>query len=97
MVTEVQIVKRAKVRRAKLYYLRDRVGARANRLKVQKEEQTPVAVAAKATEATPEAEQKSSAKAAKATEQTAQEPASPKADTSAKESNSKKPASDKAS
>lgn len=37
LVPKVEIIKRAKVRRAKLYYLRDRVGAKANRLKVKEE------------------------------------------------------------
>tara|TARA_B100001094_G_C17661207_1_gene544323 strand:+ start:207 stop:569 length:363 start_codon:yes stop_codon:yes gene_type:complete len=37
LVPKVEIVKRAKVRRAKLYYLRDRVGAKANRLKVKED------------------------------------------------------------
>ena len=35
LVEKVDIVKRSKVRQAKLYYLRDRVGAKANRLKVK--------------------------------------------------------------
>ena len=35
LVPKVEVLKRAKVRRAKLYYLRDRVGAKANRLKVK--------------------------------------------------------------
>ena len=39
LVPKVDIVKRAKVRRSKLYYLRDRVGAKANRLKVKEENQ----------------------------------------------------------
>lgn len=37
LVPKVEILKRAKVRKAKLYYLRDRVGAKANRLKVKEE------------------------------------------------------------
>ena len=35
LVPKIEIVKRSKVRRAKLYYLRKRIGARANRLKVK--------------------------------------------------------------
>ncbi|MAQ63896.1 MAG: 50S ribosomal protein L19 [Rickettsiales bacterium] len=35
LVPKVDILKEAKIRRAKLYYLRDRVGAKANRLKVK--------------------------------------------------------------
>ena len=35
LLPEVEIVKRSVVRRAKLYYLRDRIGAKANRLKVK--------------------------------------------------------------
>ena len=35
LVPKVEILKRANVRRAKLYYLRERVGAKANRLKVK--------------------------------------------------------------
>ena len=37
LVPKVEILQRSKVRRAKLYYLRDRVGAKANRLKVKEE------------------------------------------------------------
>jgi large subunit ribosomal protein L19 len=37
LVEKVEIIQRAKVRRAKLYYLRDKVGAKNNRLKVRKE------------------------------------------------------------
>ncbi|RAP31279.1 50S ribosomal protein L19 [Candidatus Marinamargulisbacteria bacterium SCGC AG-343-D04] len=33
LVSKVEIVKRSKVRRSKLYYLRDKIGAKANRLK----------------------------------------------------------------
>ena len=33
LVSDVKVVQRSSVRRAKLYYLRDRVGAKANRLK----------------------------------------------------------------
>jgi len=35
LVVDVEIIQRSKVRRSKLYYLRDRVGAKANRLKVK--------------------------------------------------------------
>ncbi len=35
LVVDVEIIQRSSVRRAKLYYLRDRVGAKANRLKVK--------------------------------------------------------------
>ena len=35
LVPKVEIIQQSKVRRAKLYYLRDRVGAKANRLKVK--------------------------------------------------------------
>lgn len=35
LVPKVEIVKRSKVRRAKLYYLRKRIGAKATRLKVK--------------------------------------------------------------
>ena len=35
LVKEIEISQRSKVRRSKLYYLRDRVGAKANRLKVR--------------------------------------------------------------
>lgn len=34
LVTKIEVTQRSKVRRAKLYYLRKRVGAKANRLKV---------------------------------------------------------------
>ena len=34
LVTKIDVTQRSKVRRAKLYYLRKRVGAKANRLKV---------------------------------------------------------------
>ncbi len=37
LVPKVEVIKRAKVRRAKLYYLRDRVGAKANRLKIKED------------------------------------------------------------
>ena len=37
LLEKVVIKKRAKVRRAKLYYLRDRIGSKANRLKVRQE------------------------------------------------------------
>ena len=37
LVPKVEILKRSKIRRAKLYYLRDRVGAKANRLKVKED------------------------------------------------------------
>ena len=52
LVPEIKIIKRAKVRRAKLYYLRDRVGARANRLAVRKtvEQTEPKNVSAKPVE-----------------------------------------------
>ena len=36
LVTDVKRIQRSKVRRAKLYYLRDRVGSKANRLKAIK-------------------------------------------------------------
>jgi large subunit ribosomal protein L19 len=36
LLTDIEIIQRSKVRRSKLYYLRDRVGAKANRLKVKK-------------------------------------------------------------
>jgi len=39
LVLKVEVIKKASVRRAKLYYLRDRVGAKANRLKVKVEKQ----------------------------------------------------------
>ena len=35
LVVDVEIIQRSKVRRSKLYYLRDRIGAKANRLKVK--------------------------------------------------------------
>ncbi len=35
LVTEIKVLKRGKVRRAKLFYLRGRVGAKANRLKTK--------------------------------------------------------------
>ena len=35
LVPKIEIIQQAKIRRAKLYYLRDRVGAKANRLKVK--------------------------------------------------------------
>lgn len=35
LVPEIKTLKKSKVRRAKLYYLRDRVGAKANRLKAR--------------------------------------------------------------
>ena len=35
LVSKIDILQRAKVRRKKLYYLRDRVGIKANRLKVK--------------------------------------------------------------
>ena len=35
LVPEVRVLQRSVVRRAKLYFLRDRVGAKANRLKVK--------------------------------------------------------------
>ncbi|MAH81266.1 MAG: 50S ribosomal protein L19 [Rickettsiales bacterium] len=35
LVVKVEIIQRSKVRRSKLYYLRDRVGSKANRLKVK--------------------------------------------------------------
>ena len=38
LVPTVEVIKRARVRRAKLYYLRDRVGAKANRLKVREDD-----------------------------------------------------------
>jgi large subunit ribosomal protein L19 len=34
-ITEITILREGKVRRAKLYYLRDRVGAKANRIKAK--------------------------------------------------------------
>ncbi len=36
LVTEIKVIKQAIVRRAKLYYLRGRIGAKANRLKAKK-------------------------------------------------------------
>jgi large subunit ribosomal protein L19 len=33
LLSDIKIIQRSKVRRAKLYYLRDRIGAKANRLK----------------------------------------------------------------
>ncbi|RAP36468.1 50S ribosomal protein L19 [Candidatus Marinamargulisbacteria bacterium SCGC AAA071-K20] len=35
LLPEIVTIKRSKVRRAKLYYLRDRIGAKANRLKAR--------------------------------------------------------------
>ena len=35
LVVDVEIIQQSKVRRSKLYYLRDRVGAKANRLKLK--------------------------------------------------------------
>lgn len=35
LVVDVEVLQRSKVRRARLYYLRDRVGSKANRLKVK--------------------------------------------------------------
>ena len=35
LITDIEIVQRCKVRRSRLYYLRDRVGAKANRLKAK--------------------------------------------------------------
>ena len=35
LVPKVEIIKRSKVRRAKLYYLRDRIGSKATRLKAR--------------------------------------------------------------
>lgn len=37
LLPKIEILKRSKVRRAKLYYLREKVGAKANRLKVREE------------------------------------------------------------
>ena len=37
LVPKVEVVQESKVRRSKLYYLRKRVGAKANRLKVKQE------------------------------------------------------------
>jgi len=37
LVEKVEIIQKAKVRRSKLYYLRSRIGAKSNRLKVRKE------------------------------------------------------------
>ncbi len=37
LVADIKLIQRSKVRRAKLYYLRHRVGAKANRLKKREE------------------------------------------------------------
>ena len=42
LVPKIEILQRSKVRRAKLYYLRDRIGAKANRLKVKEETESNV-------------------------------------------------------
>tara|TARA_B100001989_G_scaffold112887_1_gene79178 strand:- start:1284 stop:1871 length:588 start_codon:yes stop_codon:yes gene_type:complete len=39
LVPKIEVEKRSKVRRAKLYYLRDRIGSKANRLKVKVDSQ----------------------------------------------------------
>ena len=36
LIKNIEVIQKSSVRRSKLYYLRDRVGARANRLKVKK-------------------------------------------------------------
>jgi large subunit ribosomal protein L19 len=36
LLTNIEIIQRSKVRRSRLFYLRERVGAKANRLKVKK-------------------------------------------------------------
>ncbi len=38
LVPKVEVIQHAQVRRSKLYYLRGRIGAKANRLKVKKSE-----------------------------------------------------------
>jgi len=35
LITDIEIIQRCKVRRSRLYYLRERVGAKANRLKAK--------------------------------------------------------------
>jgi large subunit ribosomal protein L19 len=35
LLSDIKTIRRSKVRRAKLYYLRDRIGAKANRLKAR--------------------------------------------------------------
>jgi len=42
-VDKIKMIKRGKVRRAKLYYLRDRVGSRATKIEEREEAQAPAA------------------------------------------------------
>lgn len=42
IIASIEVVRRGKVRRAKLYYLRDRVGQRASRIKEKRNSQPPV-------------------------------------------------------
>jgi large subunit ribosomal protein L19 len=42
IIASIEVVRRGKVRRAKLYYLRDRVGQRASRIKEKRDGQSPV-------------------------------------------------------
>lgn len=42
IIASIEVVRRGKVRRAKLYYLRDRVGQRASRIKEKRDSQSPV-------------------------------------------------------
>ncbi len=92
LVPEVVTVKRSKVRRAKLYYLRERLGAKANRLKARQESQAQIEAEAQARleakqkkqEEARLAEEAKQAEAAKKAEEAKQAEAAKKAEETAK-------------